>query len=131
MAERYKTPIELLPAFLINLILIMICVVWLVPIVGVLITSFRHSEDIFTSGWWTVFPHKADVQVGEIKLEPSVNVDGPITIEGTTATFEEWRQGVTLADGRTITWYGNKRTRTLTISEKKWVGFSTSMTIKN
>ncbi len=127
MAERAK-PHRATSSFFINLILIVICVVWMVPIVGVLITSFRPSEDIFKTGWWTVFPHKADVQVGEIKLDPSVNVDGPITLEGTTATFEEWRQGVTLDDGRTITWYGNKRTRSLTISEKKWVGFSTDVT---
>jgi alpha-glucoside transport system permease protein len=130
MAERAK-PRRAASSFLINLVLIIICVIWMVPIVGVLITSFRPSGDIFKTGWWTVFPHKADVQVGEIKLEPSVNVDGPITLEGTTATFEEWRQGVTLDDGRTITWYGNKRTRALTISEKRWVGFSTTITLKN
>jgi alpha-glucoside transport system permease protein len=130
MAESAK-PRRAASSFLINLVLIIICVVWMVPIVGVLITSFRPSGDIFKTGWWTVFPHRADVQVGEIKLEPAVNVDGPITLEGTTATFEEWRQGVTLDDGRTVTWYGNKRTRTLTISEKKWVGFSTGITIKN
>jgi alpha-glucoside transport system permease protein len=116
---------------MVNLILITICAVWMVPIIGVLITSFRQSQDIFRSGWWTVFPHKADVEVGQIKLDDSVDANGPITLEGVTAPFEEWRQGIVLDDGRTLQWYGNKRTRTLTVSEKRWVGFPTNLTIKN
>lgn len=114
-----------------NLILVIICLFWLVPIFGVLITSFRQSQDIFRSGWWTVFPHKADIEVGTIKIDDSVDVNGPITVEGITATFEEWRQGIKLDDGRLLTWFGNKRTRTLTVTEKRWVGFSTNLTIKN
>ncbi len=43
MAERSK-PRRAASSFLTNLILIIICVVWMVPIVGVLITSFRPSE---------------------------------------------------------------------------------------
>ena len=30
---------------------------WSVPTVGLLISSFRSSEAIATSGWWTVFAH--------------------------------------------------------------------------
>ena len=30
---------------------------------------------------------------------------------------------LTLPDGRTLTWYGNKRTRTIMVTEEKWVGF--------
>jgi alpha-glucoside transport system permease protein len=118
-------------SLIVNGILILICLIWLIPTLGVFITSFRQSEDIFSSGWWAVFPHRADVQSGEIKLDPSIDVNGPITIEGVTATFEEWREGVTLPDGRKLTWYGNKRTRTLIVSEKKWVGFSTNLTLDN
>ena len=130
MAKSYKSQ-RRSSQILTNGILILICLVWLVPIFGVLITSFRQSSDIFRSGWWTVFPHKADIDVGTIKLDASVDVDGPITVEGVTATFEEWRQGVKLPDGRTVTWYGNKRTRTLTVSERQWVGFSTNLTLQN
>ncbi len=118
-------------SLIVNGILILICIIWLVPTLGVFITSFRQSGDIFSSGWWKVFPHKADVQSGEIKVDPAVDVDGPIEIEGVTATFEEWREGVTLPDGRKLTWYGNKRTRTLIVSEQKWVGFSADLTLDN
>ena len=114
-----------------NLVLIVICIAWLVPIVGILVTSFRQSEDIFKSGWWQVFPHKEDVEIDRYVIPDSVDVDGPITIEGVTATFEEWQQGVTMDDGRLFTWYGNKRTRTVVISDEKWVCFATNLTLKN
>lgn len=118
-------------SLLINGTLILICLVWLLPTIGIFITSFRQSQDIFNSGWWTVFPHIADVQTETIKVGPNVNVDEPFQIEGITSTFEELRQGVTLADGRKLTWIGNKRTRDVVVTERKWVGFSSNLTLEN
>ena len=117
--------------FLANAILIILCVIWMIPIVGILITSVRQPNKIFTSGWWTVFPHKELVTIGEITIDDSVDVNGPITVEGVTATFEEWRQGIQTDEDRIVTWYGNKRTRQLTVSEERWIGFSTDLTLKN
>lgn len=117
--------------FLVNAILIVICIIWLVPTLGIFITSFRFSQDIFSSGWWTILPHKEFVEIGEISLDASVDVDGQIAIEGITSTFTELREGVMLPDGRKLTWYGNKRTRLVKISEERWVGFSTNMTLDN
>ncbi|GAG95918.1 unnamed protein product, partial [marine sediment metagenome] len=37
--------------------IIVIALVWTIPTVGLLITSFRNPDDIQTSGWWTVFQH--------------------------------------------------------------------------
>ncbi len=37
--------------------LIIICVVWLIPTVGLFVTSFRPSQDIYSGGWWTAFKH--------------------------------------------------------------------------
>lgn len=118
-------------SMLVNGILILICLIWALPTIGVLVTSFRYSQDIFNSGWWTVLPHKENMDTGEIILDENVDVDGPITVEGITATFEELRNGVTLDDGRTLTWYGNKRTRKIIVSERAWVGFSTRLTLDN
>jgi len=112
-----------LSSLLVNGTLIVICLIWLLPTLGVFVTSFRNSQDIFTSGWWSVFPHKENIQSGQIILDASVNVDEPFEIEGVTTTFEELRRGVTLPDGRILTWYGNKRTRTVNVSELEWVGF--------
>jgi len=117
--------------FWVNFILILICLIWLIPILGILITSFRQSYDIFNSGWWTVLPHRELVEVDRISLDDAVDVEGPITLEGVTATFTEWREGIDLEDGRNIRWYGNKRSRELVVYDKQWVGFATDLTIKN
>jgi len=60
-----------------------------------------------------------------------MNADEPFEIEGITSTFEELRRGVTLADGRKLTWIGNKRTREIVVTERHWVGFSTNLTLEN
>src|SRR5450759_3340944 len=129
-AISYKAQ-KIRSSLLTNLILIVICLLWLVPIIGILITSFRPSTDVFQSGWWSVFPHKENVQSGEIILPATVDVNGPITIDGVTHTFEEWRQGVNMPDGRYLEWFGNRRTRKLTVSAEQWVGFATGFTLKN
>ena len=38
-----------------HIALIAIAVIWCVPTVGLLITSFRPKDDILSSGWWHVF----------------------------------------------------------------------------
>ncbi len=118
-------------SILVNGALILICLIWLIPTLGILITSFRNSQDIFVSGWWTVFPHKEFARTGEIKLDPSVDVNGPIQIEGITATFDELRNGVVLPDGRKLVWYGNKRTRLVEVFGEEWKGFGANLTLDN
>jgi alpha-glucoside transport system permease protein len=39
----------------VHIILALIALVWLVPSIGLLITSFRPSVDMRATGWWTVF----------------------------------------------------------------------------
>jgi alpha-glucoside transport system permease protein len=34
---------------------ILIAILWTIPTIGLLITSFRPESDITTSGWWTIF----------------------------------------------------------------------------
>lgn len=42
-----------------HLSLVLLALLWVVPTVGVFITSFRTREAVRTTGWWTVFvPHK-------------------------------------------------------------------------
>lgn len=116
---------------LVGLILTAIVLAWTIPTLGVFVTSFRESSDIYGSGWWTVLPHKDFVKVSEITLPDDTDPNAPVTIEGHTATFEEWRAGVTLEDGRTFRWYGNKRSRIVEIYKEKWIGFGANLTLKN
>lgn len=37
-----------------HVILILICMIWLVPAIGLLVTSFRPFQDVSSTGWWTV-----------------------------------------------------------------------------
>ena len=116
---------------MVNGALILICLLWTIPTIGVFITSFRNSEDIFRTGWWTIFPHRDWTELSEQKIDPSVDVNGPITIGSLTSNFEELRAGVETPDGKKYLWYGNKRTRTLKVYEMQWKGFDINMTLSN
>lgn len=40
-----------------RVVLIIICLLWLVPLIGTFITSFRGEQDANSTGWWTVITH--------------------------------------------------------------------------
>src|SRR5438105_2297409 len=40
-----------------HVVLVGIALIWLVPTVGLAITSFRPNSDILSSGWWTALTH--------------------------------------------------------------------------
>jgi alpha-glucoside transport system permease protein len=46
--------------WLVKLVVLAIAVIWLIPTLGLLITSFRPQELINTTGWWTSFAHIFD-----------------------------------------------------------------------
>jgi alpha-glucoside transport system permease protein len=47
--------VEFISRWPVHLVLVGIAVLWLVPSVGLLITSFRPRPDIASSGWWETF----------------------------------------------------------------------------
>jgi alpha-glucoside transport system permease protein len=47
--------VEFISRWPVHIVLIGVAVVWLVPSVGLLITSFRPRGDIATTGWWETF----------------------------------------------------------------------------
>ncbi|MFP4363047.1 MAG: carbohydrate ABC transporter permease [Spirochaetia bacterium] len=57
MFKRKKTLTgeRLYRKIVINTILVIIAIVWTVPTLGLLVTSFRTPEAIHNSGWWTAF----------------------------------------------------------------------------
>ncbi len=105
----------------VNIVLLMLVVIWTIPTLGIFVSSFRNRDDIASSAWWKVLPHKAwqpteELAIAELNLDP----DGVMTIEGATGTFEEFREGIQTADGKRITWIGNKRLGRVEVQEEVW-----------
>lgn len=48
---------------LLNVVLIAVALLWLLPTVGLLVTSFRTNQDYFSSGWWQGLAHPASLTI--------------------------------------------------------------------
>ncbi|WP_237152887.1 carbohydrate ABC transporter permease [Oryzibacter oryziterrae] len=118
------------PRAFVNGTLAVICLIWLIPTLGLFVSSFRPRDEIMSSGWWTVLPHKQWVTVSEMKPDATIDRNAPMTFEGATATFEQFRQGVETADGKRVVWIGNKRAGTVQVQQQEWSGLP-SVTLQN
>ena len=110
--------------WLINIVLLLICIMWLIPSLGLFISSFRIREDIQTTGWWTVLPHREYETVSVIEELPR-DFDNDIAfaipaVGDMEALFDEWRAGVETPDGLRARWIGNKRIGRLEVQKKVW-----------
>lgn len=117
---------------LVNITLALLVICWLVPTLGLFISSFRERLTIQTSGWWTIFPHRewqtvAVIQPKELELDP----DSVMTVEGAQATFEQLREGIETPNGKQLKWVGNKRLGVIEVQEQSWVGFNLNPTLEN
>jgi len=105
--------------FFVNTTLLIICLVWTIPTIGLLVSSIRTREDIATSGWWTVVPHREFVAKETVSIPLEQDLEQPIQILGASVTDEQLREGYTLPDGRQVVWE-NRRQRTISVQEKEW-----------
>ena len=79
MSDRVKRFLTSLP---LHLVVIAIAIVWLVPTLGLLISSFRPPQAIRSTGWWTVF--------GDFFAESQwalVNYEEVLTTQGLAQAF--------------------------------------------
>jgi alpha-glucoside transport system permease protein len=73
-------------AILVNGALLLLVIIWTIPTLGLLISSFRPREDVRTTGWWTVFsndkPLSEDFTLDNYRAvllgEDTVNADGTV-----------------------------------------------------
>ena len=112
---------KLIRSLLVNGILLFLVLVWTIPTLGIFVSSFRNREDIASSGWWDIFPHREWQATQTIDpRELGLNPDEVMAIEGVTGTFDEFRAGISTADGKRVTWIGNKRIGRVEVQEQVW-----------
>lgn len=109
-------------------LLVLLCAIWLLPTFGVLVSSFRTSDEVRSTGWWTVFPHREWRGVETITPDKGLDRSGAMQFAGGSGTFEELRAGVTTPDGRRVIWVGNRRLGTVQVQERVWTaGFQPTL----
>ena len=87
-----------LPRLLVHLSVLLIVIIWLVPTLGILVTSIRDRDQITTSGWWTAFSSSA--QTAAVRLaEPSAQQQEGTSYVITGNVFEEGSPGTVRAFG--------------------------------
>ena len=114
-AKRQK----LFSDIMINGVLALICLIWTIPTLGLLVSSFRTRDDIATSGWWTVLPHQDWAKVETISLERGSPLDQPVTVNGASYTDDQLRAGVVGPDGKRLIWE-SRRQRTIAVEQRGW-----------
>jgi alpha-glucoside transport system permease protein len=90
---RRRTRSERLTAFIsrspVHITLMLIAFIWLVPTIGLAVTSFRPRPDIASSGWWTAFAEfdftlkNYDLVLNANKMAPSFLNSALIAIPST------------------------------------------------
>lgn len=67
--------------FAVRAVLIIICVVWTLPTLGLFISSLRNPEALANSGWWTALRPTTEINQERTGTEPT-DVDGRYVISG-------------------------------------------------
>ena len=47
-------------SWVVKIVMLVLCVLWLIPTVGIIVTSFRTPDAALSSGWWTVITSPLD-----------------------------------------------------------------------
>jgi alpha-glucoside transport system permease protein len=112
---------RLIGAILVNGGLFLLIFLWSIPTIGLLVSSFRTRDEIQTSGWWTVLPHREWVTTATIDPRAQgLDAAGVMSVEGVQATFEQLRAGIDTPGGKRIIWEGNRRLGTIQVQEREW-----------
>jgi alpha-glucoside transport system permease protein len=115
--------------WIINITLGFFCLLWIIPTLGLFVSSFRPAENILTNGWWTLVPHKQWSTVQEIKLPRETDLSKPIEVLGEKFSSEQLSNGIKDAKGDRLIWQ-DPFSRLLNVQQKKWK-FGSEVTLDN
>ncbi|MCA9944342.1 MAG: carbohydrate ABC transporter permease [Ardenticatenaceae bacterium] len=105
----------------VNGALVLLVLVWTIPTLGIFASSFRERDDISSTPWWYILPHREWQAVEEFSpSDLGLDTEGVMEIEGATGTFEEFRDSIDTPDGKRITWIGNRRIGRIEVQERVW-----------
>lgn len=65
-----------LPRLFIHACVLAVCLLWLIPTVGILVTSLRDPAQITASGWWTAFSGAAETRAVRLADASSAKQEG-------------------------------------------------------
>lgn len=124
---------KMLGSLFVNVALALICLLWTIPTIGLLVSSFRARDDINSSGWWTVLPHPEMVTSQTIKLDrEKTPLDQPIVLAelgGATVSDAQLQSGTTLPTGQFVKWE-SRRQRTVAVQSSQ-ITANTRFTMEN
>lgn len=90
-----------LPRLFVHLSVLVICILWLIPTLGILVTSVRDRDQITTSGWWTAFTSSTQTEAGRLAEPSTARQEGPnFVISG--SVFEGEARGTVLSFGTRV-----------------------------
>ena len=115
--------------FLLNAVLLLICMAWTIPTIGLLLSSFRTREAISSSGWWQIFPHREWITRDTLQLDKEkIDLNQPIETNFGTFSDDQLIAGVEV-NGQQLIWK-NRRERTIDVQNKEWF-FLPKLTLQN
>ncbi|WP_117190918.1 carbohydrate ABC transporter permease [Rhizobium terrae] len=90
-----------LPRLVVHVSVLLICIVWLIPTLGILVTSFRDAGQITASGWWTAFTGAAETSAARLGEPSTARQEGAnYVISG--SVFEGGQGGTVRAFGTRV-----------------------------
>lgn len=90
-----------LPRLIVHLSVLFIVILWLIPTLGILVTSVRDKGQITTSGWWTAFGSSSQTSAGRLGDPSTATQEGSnYVIKG--SVFENGQGGTVKAFGTRV-----------------------------
>ncbi|WP_037085245.1 carbohydrate ABC transporter permease [Neorhizobium vignae] len=90
-----------LPRLIVHVSVLVICIIWLIPTLGILVTSFREAGQITASGWWTAFTGAAETSAARLGEPSTARQEGAnYVISG--SVFEGGKGGTVRAFGTRV-----------------------------